>query len=389
MTMETRKLYYEDCHLRRFSGEVLSCEQTDKGWEVILDATAFYPEGGGQVCDLGTLNGVRVLDVQEKWEQVVHLCENPLPVGETVEGEIDYRRRFLLMQQHSGEHILSGVIHRRYGYHNTGFHMGSEDITVDFDGVIPPEDLPEIEAEVNRAVWENIPIRCWYPSPEELPNVFYRTKKALPWPVRIVEVPGYDSCACCGVHVERTGEIGLVKLFSVIGFRGGSRMEMACGAHALEMLNRAFAQNKLVSQAFSAKWEDTGEAAQRMNQTLEAEKFKSNQLQKQIFALIAESYVNCGDVLRFEPGLQSVQIRELADAIAENCGGVAAVFSGEDGKGYGYAMVTRQGDIREFGRELTKTLSGRGGGKPNFQQGSVTASRAEIEAFFNRKAGGL
>ena len=201
MTMETRKLYYEDCHLSRFSGQVLSCEQTDKGWEVILDATLFYPEGGGQACDLGTLNGVRVSDVQEKGEQVVHLCENPLPVGETVEGEIDYRRRFLLMQQHSGEHILSGVIHRRYGYHNTGFHMGSEDITVDFDGVIPPEDLPEIEAEVNRAVWENIPIRCWYPSPEELPNVFYRTKKALPWPVRIVEVPGYDSCACCGVHV--------------------------------------------------------------------------------------------------------------------------------------------------------------------------------------------
>ena len=387
--METRKLYYEDCHLRRFSGQVLSCERGEKGWEVVLDATAFYPEGGGQACDLGTLNGVRVLDVQEKGEQVVHLCDHPLCVGETVEGEIDYRRRFLLMQQHSGEHILSGVVHRRYGYHNTGFHMGSEEITVDFDGVIPAEDLPEIEAEVNRAVWENIPIRCWYPSPEELPNVFYRTKKALPWPVRIVEVPGYDSCACCGVHVANTGEIGLVKLFSVIGFRGGSRMEMACGAHALEMLNRAFAQNKLVSQAFSAKWEDTGEAAQRMNQALEAEKFKVNQLQKQIFTYIAESYVNCGDVLRFEPGLQSVQIRELADTIAENCGGVAAVFSGEDGKGYGYAMVTRQGDIREFGRELTKTLSGRGGGKPNFQQGSVATSRAEIEAFFNRKAGGL
>ena len=387
--METRKLYYEDSRMRQFTATVLSCEEGKKGFEIVLDATAFYPEGGGQDADTGTLGGVRVLDTRDREGTVVHICDGALAVGETVEGEIDYRRRFLLMQQHSGEHILSGVIHRRYGYHNTGFHMGSEDITVDFDGVIPPEDLPEIEAEVNRAVWENIPIRCWYPSPEELPNVFYRTKKALPWPVRIVEVPGYDSCACCGVHVERTGEIGLVKLFSVIGFRGGSRMEMACGAHALEMLNRAFAQNKLVSQAFSAKWEDTGEAAQRMNQTLEAEKFKSNQLQKQIFALIAESYVNCGDVLRFEPGLQSVQIRELADAIAENCGGVAAVFSGEDGKGYGYAMVTRQGDIREFGRELTKTLSGRGGGKPNFQQGSVAASRAEIEAFFNRKAGGL
>lgn len=389
MTMETRKLYYEDCHLSRFSGKVLSCEKTENGWEVVLDATAFYPEGGGQACDLGTLGGVRVLTVRERGEQVVHLCENPLNVGETVEGEIDYRRRFLLMQQHSGEHILSGVVHRRYGYHNTGFHMGSEEITVDFDGVIPPEDLPDIEAEVNRAVWENLPIRCWYPSPEELPNVFYRTKKALPWPVRIVEIPGYDSCACCGVHVANTGEIGLVKLFSVIGFRGGSRMEMACGSHALEILNRAFAQNKLVSQAFSAKWQETGEAARRMNQALEAEKFKVNQLQKQIFDHIAESYVNCGDVLRFEPGLQSVQIRELADAIAEVSGGVAAVFSGEDGKGYGYALVTRQGDIREFGRELTKNLTGRGGGKPNFQQGSVAASRSQIEAFFNRKAGGL
>ena len=386
--METRKLYYEDCHLNRFLARVLSCEKMENGWEVVLDATAFYPEGGGQACDLGRLGGVRVLDVQERGEQVVHLCDGALRVGEAVEGEIDYRRRFLLMQQHSGEHILSGVVHRRYGYHNTGFHMGSEEITVDFDGVIPPEDLPEIEAEVNRAVWENVPIRCWYPSPEELPNVFYRTKKALPWPVRIVEIPGYDSCACCGVHVANTGEIGLVKLFSVIGFRGGSRLEMACGAHALEILNRAFAQNKLVSQAFSAKWQETGEAAQRMNQALEAEKCKVNQLQKRIFGLIAKSYVNCGNVLRFEPGLQSVQIRELADAIAEVCGGVAAVFSGEDGKGYGYCMVTRQGDIREFGKELTKNLSGRGGGKPGFQQGSVAASRDEIEAFFNRKAGG-
>ena len=386
--METRKLYYEDCHLSGFSAQVLSCERGEKGWEVTLDATAFYPEGGGQACDLGVLGGAAVLDVQERGETVVHLCDGALAVGERVEGKIDYARRFTLMQQHSGEHILSGIIHRRYGYHNTGFHMGSELITVDFDGVIPAEDLPQIEAEANRAVWENLPIRCWYPEPEELPGVFYRTKKALPWPVRIVEIPGYDSCACCGVHVANTGQIGLVKLFSVIGFRGGSRLEMACGGPALGLLNLAFAQNKLVSQAFSAKWQETGEAAQRMNQALEAEKFKSNQLQKRVFGLIAESYVNRGDVLRFEEGLQAVQIRELADAIAEACGGVAAVFSGADGKGYGYSMVTRQGDIREFGKELTKALSGRGGGKPNFQQGSVAASRQEIEAFFAGKAGG-
>ena len=162
-----------------------------------------------------------------------------------------------------------------------------------------------------------------------------------------MEVPGYDTCACCAPHVKSTGEIGIIKLFTTVGLRGGTRMEMACGAHALEMLNRAFAQNKLVSQAFSAKWQETGEAAQRMNQALEAEKFKVNQLQKQIFTYIAESYVNCGDVLRFEPGLQSVQIRELADAIAEVSGGVAAVFSGSDADGYAFCMVAREGDLRD------------------------------------------
>ena len=251
--METRKLYYEDSHLVSFSATVLSCEETDKGFGVILDATVFYPEGGGQAGDTGFLGGVRVLDTQELGGNVVHFCAEPLENGVNVGAEIDWERRFLRMQQHSGEHIVSGIIHRRYGYHNVGFHMGSGIITIDFDGVIPAEELCAIEAEANRAVWENLPVRCWYPSPEELPGVFYRTKRALPWPVRIVEVPGFDSCACCGTHVKATGEIGLIKLFNVMGFRGGTRMEMACGQAALEMLNQAYEQNRLVSQAFSAK----------------------------------------------------------------------------------------------------------------------------------------
>ena len=190
--METRKLYYEDSHLREFSAEVLSCEETEKGFAIILDATAFYPEGGGQACDLGTLDDARVLDVREQGETVVHLCDKPLEAGSLVTGTIDWARRFDLMQQHSGEHMVSGVIHRRYGYHNVGFHMGEHMITIDFDGVVPAEDLPLIEAEVNAGIWANLPIRCWYPEPEILPTVGYRTKKELPWPVRIVEVPGFD-----------------------------------------------------------------------------------------------------------------------------------------------------------------------------------------------------
>ena len=381
----TRKLYYEDCYLTRFEAKVTGCETSKKGFEITLDATAFYPEGGGQACDLGTLGNAAVLDVQERGEDVVHLCDTPLEIGSTVVGNIDYDRRFDLMQQHTGEHIVSGIIHRRYGYHNVGFHMGSEMIEIDFDGVICAEDLPAIEAEANAALWQNIPVRCWYPAQEELPNVFYRTKRELPWPVRIVQVPGFDSCACCGVHVAHTGEVGLVKLFSVVGLRGGSRIEMSCGKRALMLLNRAFEQNRLVSQEFSAKWPETGAAAQKINDVLAAEKYRSANLQKRVFENVAESYVNRGDVLHFEEGLASAELQQLADAIASRCGGVATVFSGTDGVGYGFAMVARDGDLRPQGKAMLAALSGRGGGKPNFQQGRVSATRSEIEAFFKAK----
>ena len=224
-------------------------------------ATAFYPEGGGQAGDSGTLNGVRVRSTREREGAVIHLCEAPLEAGAEVTGVIDYDLRFPRMQQHSGEHIVSGILNRRYGCHNTGFHMGADVITIDFDGVIPPQVLPEIEAEANGAVWQNLPVRCWYPSPEELPAIPYRSKKALAWPVRIVEIPGYDCCACCGTHVAATGEIGLIKLLSAVSFRGGTRIEMACGSQALALLNAAYDQNRQVSQAFSAKITETGEAA--------------------------------------------------------------------------------------------------------------------------------
>ena len=383
--METRKLYYEDSHMTAFSATVCSCEQTEKGWEVILDATAFYPEGGGQAADTGSLNGIRVKDTRERGETVVHFCEAALEVGSTVKGIIDWAPRFHRMQQHSGEHIVSGIINRRYGYHNVGFHMGSDIITIDFDGVIPAEDLAELEAEANGAVWQNLAVKCWYPSEEELPNVFYRTKRALPWPVRIVQVPGFDSCACCGTHVKATGEIGLIKLFSVMGFRGGTRMEMACGSSALKLLNNAYEQNKQVSQAFSAKIEETGAAARRMNEVEAQLKYRIVGLEKRIFTGIADSFAGKGDVVHFEENLDNTAVRDLADAIAEKCGGTAAVFSGSDEGGYAFCLVTRNGDLRTLGKEMTKALNGRGGDKPVFQQGRVNAPRTAIEAFFADK----
>ena len=378
----TRKLYYEDSHLSRFESRVTGCVQTEKGWAVTLEATAFYPEGGGQACDLGTLNGIAVTDVQERGEEVVHYCAAPLEAGALADGIIDYGRRFDLMQQHTGEHIVSGIIHRRFGYHNVGFHMGENFIEIDFDGRIPAAELESIEREANEALWKNIPVKCWYPSQEELPHVFYRTKKALPWPVRVVEMEGYDSCACCGTHLKTTGEVGIIKLFTETALRGGSRIEMACGGRALKMLNLIYEQNTLVSQSFSAKIFETGAAAKRMNEALAAEKFKVTALQRKLFRITAESYAGQENVLHMEEDLEPVQVRELADAIAQRCSGRAAVFSGSDETGYSYCLVSRSADLREQVKTMNQTLCGRGGGKPGFQQGSLRCTGAEIEQFF-------
>ena len=383
--METRKLYYEDCHLTRFTAKVTGCAETEKGWLVTLDATAFYPEGGGQACDLGTLEDARVLDVREQGENIVHLCDRPLPVGETVAGCIDYARRFDLMQQHTGEHILSGLINARYGYHNVGFHVGKSGMEIDFDGPIPAEDLPELERAANEAVWKNLPVRCWYPAEEELPHVRYRTKKALPWPVRIVEVPGYDKCACCGVHTSHTGEVGMIKILSCVKLREGVRLELVCGQRAYNYLNRIFDQNRQISQLLSAKMPDTAVAAKRMADQLQAEKYRSAGLEKQVFRFISESYVNHGDVLHFAQDLAPVSVRELADAIAERCGGVAAVCSGTDDTGYALCLICKNGDVKELGSAMAKALSGRGGGKPGSWQGSVKATRTQIEEFWNNR----
>ena len=379
--MNTRQLYYEDSHLRQFTATVTGCAQSARGWEVTLDATAFYPEGGGQACDLGILNTVAVLDVRERGEDIVHLCDGPLAVGESVTGTIDWDRRFDQMQQHSGEHILSGLIHEALGWHNVGFHVGQGFLEVDFDGPITAEQAAELERRANEAVWADLPIRCWYPSPEELPTVGYRTKKALPWPVRVVEVPGFDKCACCGVHVKRTGEIGLVKILSAQKFHQGTRLQMVCGRRAYDYLCGIYRQNQLVSQAFSAKPLETAAAAERMNEALNAEKLRANTLEKQVFASIAADYTNRGNVVRFQPGLRSAGVRDLADAIAQVCGGTAAVLSGEDDV-WQVCLVNKAGDVKALGNAMNQALNGRGGGKPGYFQGSLKATRAEIEAFF-------
>ena len=381
--METLRLYYEDSHCKTFTATVLSCEPGKHGYDVILDRTAFYPEGGGQPGDRGVLGGVNVTDTHGAGDQVVHYCDGPLEVGAQVEGTIDWQWRLDLMQQHSGEHIVSGLIYETYGYNNVGFHVGKDAVTIDFDGMIDAAALADLERRANEVVWADVPVEILWPEKEELAKLSYRSKKELTGAVRLVRFPNVDLCACCGTHVKRTGETGLVKFLSVQKFHEGVRIELLCGKRALDYLSAMAEQNRRISGLLSAKPMETADAVTKMQQDLADVKYRAAQLEDKIFGLKAESLRDAGDVLLFEDGLKPDALRRLADAVMHTCGGRCAVFSPADG-GYQYAIGLEGGDLRAFGKEMNTALSGRGGGKPFFIQGSVKADRAAIEAFFQK-----
>lgn len=377
--MKTEQIYYEQPYLSAFDAQVLSCEKTDGGFAVVLDRTAFYPEGGGQPCDLGTIGGARVLDVQTKGEEIVHLCD--APVEGKIHGQIDWERRFDLMQQHSGEHIVSGLIHQKYGYDNVGFHMGADVVTIDFDGMIDADGLSQIENAANAAVWADLATEIFCPDADTLKTLPYRSKKELSGWVRLVRYPGIDLCACCGTHVSRTGEIGLIKLLSCVKFHEGVRIELVCGKRAFTYLSAVLAQNKLVSKLLSAKPLQTAQEVQRTLDELGRVKYRMNGLQEALFRQKAADCAGAKRVILFEEALDAEGVRKLCGLCMEKTDGLCAVFSGEEGS-YKYCIGQANGDVRALVKHFNESLSGRGGGKPPMAQGSVSANRAQIEDFF-------
>ena len=382
----TDKLFYQDPHIQLFAARVVSCAPGKHGWDVVLDRTCFYPEGGGQPGDTGMLGGVRVTDTHERSGEIVHYCEGPLEPGAEVEGQIDYARRFELMQLHSGEHILSGLAHRHFGSENVGFHMGADFVTIDFSGPLDEAQLALLEREANEAVWRDLPIEVSYPPAEELKAIPYRSKKELTGQVRIVTIPGYDICACCGTHVTRTGEIGSIRIFSCVKFHEGVRLELLCGRRAYDYVGRLIAENRKNSGLLSARPAETSAAVQRLLDEQSALKLRAGQLETKLFAMKAEALPKEGDVLLFEVGLTPDGVRRLADALLRGRTGRAAVFSGSDEAGYAYAIGQEGGDLRALTKELNARLNGRGGGRPGFVQGSVRAGRSEIEAVWRELA---
>ena len=379
--METKKLYYDNPFLQRFAAVVTACEEAKGGWAVTLDQTAFYPEGGGQPYDTGTLGGVKVLEVHEKDGVVTHLCGAPLAVGESIEGEIDWARRFDHMQQHSGEHICSGLICARFHCDNVGFHMGTDTVTIDFNADISWDALAEIEEAANRYIYEDHPIDIQLHRGAELDAIDYRSKKPLEGDVRIVTFPQADCCACCGTHVARSGQVGLVKFLSVQRFRDGVRIELLCGGRALRYLSSCWEQSLHIAQALSVKPTASFAGVERLLTELSALKQRCARLEESVFAQTAAQYEGKGDVLLFEDEMSGDSLRKLCDAVASTCGGRCAVFAGTDGA-YKYAIGLVSGDLRELTKKLNAELSGRGGGKPNFVQGSVAAARRAVEKFF-------
>ncbi len=379
--METIKLYYNDPFLREFDARVVSCEEAKGGCAVVLDQTAFYPEGGGQPCDTGVLGSVDVLDVHEKGGVIVHTCAAPLPVGETVHGTLNWARRFDHMQQHSGEHICSGLICARFSCDNVGFHMGTEIVTIDFNADISWDELLSLEAAANRYIYEDRPIDIRFYRGAELNAVEYRSKKALEGDVRIVTFPGADCCACCGTHVLRAGQVGLVKFLSVQKFREGVRIELLCGERALRYLSSVWAQGVAAAQHLSAKPTALEAAVERVQGELSALKQRCAALEESVFASVAEAHRDAGNVLLFESEMAPESVRRLCDAVAGTCGGRCAVFAGADG-GWKYAVCQPDGDLRALVKDMNAALHGRGGGKPALVQGSAACTRAEIEAFF-------
>lgn len=405
----TERLYYADSHWKEFDAVVVSCEPGKKGYLIVLDRTAFFPEGGGQYADTGILeeagssgctespgspgmkcseqgqdlSGKRVYvsDVQEKDGVIYHMTDKPLTAGGTVHGRIDWEKRFESMQQHTGEHIISGLVHGRFVYNNVGFHLGADYCTMDFDGPITKEALKEIELEANKIVYQNLDIEVLYPSKEELKALEYRSKIEIEGQVRIVNIPGVDTCACCAPHVKKTGEIGNIRLVNMVNYKGGERIYMLCGFRALSDHRKKEESAKAISALLCAKEDEIAEAVEHLKEEQLSLKGEASELRQKLLICQAQEIDVSGDVaVVFDRELSGNAPREFMNLLLKRGAHVCAVFAGNDEEGYRYVIGSHTEDVRPLCKRLNEAFGGRGGGKPEMVQGSLKGMEAEIRA---------
>lgn len=389
----TEQLYYQDSYIKDFEAVVLSCIPNGNHFEAVLDRTAFFPEGGGQCADTGVLHienrEIQVFDVQERNGEIIHFIDKEILPGQTVIGELDFQERFSKMQQHTGEHIISGIVHRRFGYENVGFHLGKEEVTMDYDGPLTPEELRSIEYEANQVVAENREIRAYFPGTEELEKIPYRSKKELQGKIRIVEIQDCDICACCAPHVKTTGNVRLIKITNAIRYKGGMRLWITCGMRALEDYNQKEASVVQISNMLSAKQQEVTDAVKRLTEEIQQLKEKAAKMQERLVMGYLESEKVVlkenpnANLLLFEKELDAMAMRNFVNAGMELTKGVCGAFVGDEKQGFRYVLGS-SGDIREIGKKLNAAFQGKGGGKPPMIQGSLVGEEEKIREFLEK-----
>ncbi len=367
MKKMTKRLFEENAYIKEFTATVVACEQTKNGFAVVLDETAFFPEGGGQAADGGTLNGIAVTDVQIKEDVIYHTTATPLTVGEQVTGVIDWQTRFARMQGHTAEHLVSGIVYRQFGFSNMGFHMSDTTMTADFAGVLTAEDIATVETLANAAVYENVGITVEVLSGDSLKAKEYRSKLDLDTDVRLVTIEGYDCCACCAPHVNRTGEIGLVKILGFYPNKGGTRVEMTAGVNALQDYRFLHDQNKELMGLLSAKRERVGETVAHLAESLKVAQGELRLLQQKL-ALQSMETKQVGEILC--GFVQDATFDGLQTCINSLEAPIKLVLAPSQ-EGCLYVAASESGDVRPLIQTINKAFEGRGGGKPNYGQGKL------------------
>lgn len=383
------KLFYENIHITEFDAIVTDCIHDEKNhqYQIILDRTAFFPEEGGQGADRGTLNGQPVLDVRIRNDIIFHVMSEALAVGSTVHGAVDWKQRFDFMQQHSGEHIISGLVHKYFGYDNVGFHLGLQETTFDFNGELTLEQLRAIEAEANAAVWQNLPINITYPDSETLKQLTYRSKIDFTENVRIVEIPGIDVCACCAPHCETTGQIGLIKITNVQSHRGGVRVNILCGGRAVADYTAKQDSVSDISVQLSARQTAVTEAVERLKNENIHLKELGNTLQAQLLNYAVQSLPQPSEsahAILFVEIMNEIAIRNVVNELINKYRGYVAVFAGNDSEGYRFIIGSDNNDCRELAGLLRQTFQAKGGGTAPMIQGTVLTTKTSLEVFLQQ-----
>ena len=390
------KLYNEDAYTREFESDVISVKEktyeNETVYDFVLEKTCFFPEQGGQTCDTGKLSDLNssttleVVHVYIEDDTVHHLVKLGMgegavhPVGiQRVKGAINWEERFDKMQNHSGEHLVSGTVHRFFGLDNVGFSLSNDNVTLDFNGTLTEENLEFIEKTVNRAVFENFEVQVTYPSEEELKSIDYRSKKELSGEVRIVEFPGYDICACCAPHVHRTGEIGLIKIISTESFKGGIRMTIRCGYRALYDYARKLNSCRKISQMLSVPVDDVAAGVEKISSDNRSLKFEMNGMNKTVLDLKAENVRKDANPIIFDDKADMNSARKTINEMLTGTSGFFGIFLGDEQNGYGFCIGSKKHDCRKLLYNLKTILGAKGGGNETMIQGNIKASPKAIK----------